>query len=269
MSGTVDRHGRPASISAWRPGFSFIDRLRKLSRSAALSLAGRGIAGLRAKRTVMRAGPARLLFCLVAAVTSAALADPLVEGLSNRGVFGSGRFTDHSYADVLPALAAALVFAALFVVGVVRRTVPRSRLGHATAWLRESRAAVPPQTAMRLFPVTFALQIVTLFGAETLEQIAVAGHAFGGAVWLGGPVLASLGLHAAIGLLVVAVLARLLDWVARSIVEVIDLLRRLVLEWDSLSPLRAVIGSLAPPRPLDVPAIAASHGRAPPHFHAR
>jgi len=214
----------------------------------------------------MRAGAARLLFCLVAAVTSAALADPLVEGLSNHGVFGSGRFTDHSNADVMPALAAALVFAALFVVGVVRRAVPHSRPGHAPAWLRESRAAVPPRTAMRLFPVAFTLQIATLFGAETLEQLAVAGHAFGGAVWLGGPILVSLGLHAAIGLVVVALLARLLDWVARSIVDVIYLLRRLVLAWDSLSPLPAVVAHLALPRPLDVPAIAASHGRAPPHF---
>jgi hypothetical protein len=216
----------------------------------------------------MRARVARLLFCLVAGVTSAALADPLVEALSNRGLFGAGRFTDHSNADVLPALAAALVFAALFVVSAVQRAVPHSRPGHAPAWLRDSRAAVPLRTAMRLFPAAFAVQIVTLFGAETLEQLAEAGHVFGGAVWLGGPILVSLGLHAAIGLLVIAVLARLLDWVAQSIVDVIDVLRRLVLAWDSLSSPPVLVAYLAPPRPLDVPALAASHGRAPPHFLA-
>jgi hypothetical protein len=214
----------------------------------------------------MRASAARLLFCLAAALTAAALADPLVEGLSNRGVFGAGRFTDHSNADVLPALAVALVFAALFLFGVVRRMLPRSRASRAPAWLRDSRAAVPLKTALRLFPATFALQITTLFVAETLEQIAVAGHAFGGTVWLGGPVLVSLALHAAIGLVVVVVMARLLDWIARGIADVIELLRRLVLAWDALSPAPAVIAYFVPPGPQEQPATASSHGRAPPHL---
>jgi hypothetical protein len=216
----------------------------------------------------MRAGAARLLFCLAAAVTAAALADPLVEGLSNHGVFGAGRFTDHSNADVLPALGAALILGALFVFSLVRRAVPSSGSGHARAWLRDSRVAVGSRSAVHLFPATFALQLVTLFGAETLEQIAVAGHPLGGSVWLGGPVLVSLGMHAAVGFLVVVVLARVLDWVAQSIVDVIGVLRRLVLQWDALSPSPVHVAYLAPPRPLDVRALAASQGRAPPHSTA-
>ena len=223
---------------------------------------------LRTNRTRMRAGAARLLFCLVAAVTAAALADPLVEWLSNRGAFGSGRLTDHSNADVMPVLAAALVFATLFIVGVVRRAVRRPGSGPTPAWIRDSRAAVSVRTALRLFPATFAVQIGTVFGAETLEQLAVAGHTLGGTVWLGGPVLVSLGLHAAIGILVVTLLARLLDWVAQSIIDVIELIRRLVLPWDSLSALPSAVAHLAPPRPKDVLAIAASRGRAPPPLSA-
>ncbi len=211
----------------------------------------------------MRAGAARLLFCLTAAFTAAALADALVEGLSNRGAFGSGRFTDHSNADVLPALAAALVFAALFLFGVVRRTLPRSRVGRMSAWLRDSRAAVPLPTALRLLPLTFVLQTATLFCAETLEQLAVAHHALGGTVWLGGPLLASTALHTAICVLVVVMLVRLLDWVARSIVDVIELLRRLVLAWDSLSPL-AIVARGQSPRPLELFVLAPAYGRAPP-----
>jgi hypothetical protein len=214
----------------------------------------------------MRAGVARLLFCLAAAFTSAALTDPLVEALSNRGAFGSGHFTDHSNADVFPALAAGGVFAALFLIGVVRRAMPRSRIGRTPAWLRDSRAAVPLATALRLFPATFSLQIVTLFGAETLEQFAVTGHTFGGTIWLGGPIVVSLALHAVIGLLVVTVLAKLLDWVAQSIADAIELLRRLVLAWDSLSPAPAVAAYLVAPGTSDQPAIAAVRGRAPPHF---
>jgi hypothetical protein len=214
----------------------------------------------------MRAGVARLLFCLAAAITSAALTDPVVEALSNRGAFGSGRFTDHSNADVLPALAAAGVFAVLFLIGVVRRALPRSPIGHTPAWLRDSRAAIPLSTALRLFPVTFALQIVTLFSAETLEQFAVTGRTFGGTVWLGGPIVISLVLHAAIGLLVVTALAKLLDWVAQGIVEAIQFLRRLVLPWDSLSPAPAIAARLVPPGTPDQPAAAALRGRAPPHL---
>jgi hypothetical protein len=216
----------------------------------------------------MRAGAARSLFCLAAAVTAAALADPLVEWLSNRGEFGSGRFTDHSNADVAPALVVGLVFAALFVIGLVRRAVPGSRLSRTPDWLCTSSRAISSLSAARLFPATFALQIATLFGAETLEQLAIKGHTLGGTIWLGGPVIASLALHASIGLLVVVLLARLLDWVAQSIVEVIDFLRRLVLTWDALSPLPANLAHLAPPRPFDVRVPAASHGRAPPHLLA-
>lgn len=212
----------------------------------------------------MRAGVARWLFCLAAAVTAAAAGDPLVEFLSNRGEFGVGRFTDHSNADVIPAFAAALVFATLFLVGVVRRALPRSRLGRTPAWLRDSRAAVPLTTALRLFPVIFALQIATVFCAETLEQLAVRGHMFGGTVWLGGPALVSLALHAVLGLAVTGLLARLLDWVARSIVDVIVFFRRIVLAWDALSPAAVVLAHLVPPGPPDHPAIAVQRGRAPP-----
>jgi len=213
----------------------------------------------------MRAGVARLLFCLAAAVASVALADPVVETLSNRGAFGTGHFTDQSTADVLPAFATACIFAGLFLIGVVRRTLPRSGMRQMPGWLRESRAAVPLTTALRLFPVTFALQIGTLFGAETLEQVDVAGHTLGGTIWLGGPVLVSVCMHAAIGLLVVVALARLLDWIARSIVEAIVFFRRLVVAWDALSPAIALLAYLVPPGPSEAPAIAGIHGRGPPH----
>src|SRR5579884_4132378 len=201
----------------------------------------------------MRAGVARSLFCLAAAVTAAALADPLVEALSNRGVFGAGRFTDQSNADVGPALLAGLFFAALFVAGLVRR-----------ALLRATRAAIASRSTLRFFPATLALQIATLYGTETLEQLVVKGHLLGGTVWLGGPLGASLLLHAAVGLVVLAVLARLLDWVAHAIVEVIVLLRRLVLAWDALSPVPPFAPWSVAPAGADEPMLAALRGRAPP-----
>ncbi|HZO92521.1 MAG TPA: hypothetical protein VFB22_02035 [Candidatus Baltobacteraceae bacterium] len=212
----------------------------------------------------MRAGNARLLFCLAASIVSAALADPLVESLSNSGAFGPGRFTDHSNGDVLPALGAGLLLATLFVFGLVRRTFVAAPLRRTPAWLHASHAALPVRAAIRLLPATFALQIATLFVAESVEQLAVAGHLLGGTVWLGGPAFASLSIHATVGLAVVVVLARLLDWIARGIVDVIVSLRRLVLAWDSLSPLPALLARFVPPVGSQAPARAAAPGRAPP-----
>jgi len=92
----------------------------------------------------------------------------------------------------------------------------------------------------------------------------VKGHLLGGTVWLGGPLGASLLLHAAVGLVVLAVLARLLDWVAHAIVEVIVLLRRLVLAWDALSPVPPFAPWSVAPAGADEPMLAALRGRAPP-----
>ena len=79
----------------------------------------------------------RFWFCLAAAVIAAAIADPVVEFASNHGAFGAGNFTDHSSLDVVPALIAGLIAAALAVGLRVR-----SHFADATApsrdWLAES-----------------------------------------------------------------------------------------------------------------------------------
>jgi len=216
----------------------------------------------------MRAGNARLLFALAAGIVSAALADPLVESLSNAGAFGPGRFTDHSNRDVLPALAAGLLFVALFVFGLVRRTFAAAALRRTPAWLHASHAALPVRAAIRLLPAVFGLQLATLFFAESAEQLAVTGRLLGGTVWLGGPAWASVSIHAAAGLVVVVVLARLLDWIARGIVDAIVSLRRLVLAWNSLSPLPELLARFDAPARSQAPVLATAPGRAPPTLRA-
>jgi hypothetical protein len=214
----------------------------------------------------MRGGPtfARSAFCLAAATTAAALADPLVEALSNAGVFGPGHFTDRSNADVLPALFAGVVFAILFVCGLARRALSAS--SPAPGWIRTSAGAVSPGSVARLLPATFALQIGALFGMETLEQIVIRGHALGGTVWLGGPIAFSLLVHAAAGVLVIALFARLLQWLAQTVVEVIRFVRRLILAWSALTPPALVAQEVAPRRRSDERAFDRLKGRAPPHL---
>lgn len=123
----------------------------------------------------------RVWFCAAAALLAAAIADPLVELASNRGVFGPGSFTDHSNLDILPALGAGLLLGAVYVVLRVRRIL--------------ARRIVLPTALGRLLPCVFAAQIALLYAMETLEQFAVAGHALGGTIWLGAPPLASLAAH--------------------------------------------------------------------------
>jgi hypothetical protein len=136
----------------------------------------------------------RTWFCFSAALVAAAIADVLVEFASNRGAFGRGSFTDHSNQDVLPALCGGLLVAMVYVAMRTRRMLKR-------------RLAVPFAIGA-LLPYVFGLQIALLYAMETLEQCVVAGHALGGTLWLGGPPIASLAVHAAACVLVTFLLAR-------------------------------------------------------------
>lgn len=213
----------------------------------------------------MRGFPAltRLVFCIAAAVAAAALADPIVEALSNAGAFGPGRFTDRSNADVLPALCVALVFAVLFVAGSARRALASRE---PPDWVRTCADGIAGTSVLRLLPVTFVLQIGTLFGMETFEQIVVYGHVLGGTLWLGGPLAVSLLMHAAAGALVIALFARLLRGLARAVVDVIRFVRRLAVAWPHDAPAVCARTCTVPLRRSDERAFDRLKGRAPPHL---
>jgi hypothetical protein len=156
----------------------------------------------------------RRLFCIAAALSAATLADPLVEAASNAGWFGAGNYTDHSNADVVPALVCSLALGLLYVFGRAQLfTAPRT----------------PTLKPMGLVPAIFALQLIVLYCMETLEQVAVTGHALGGVVWLGAPVAIALALHAAASLLVTFLLARLLDGLTRIAVDIALYIREMFL----------------------------------------
>jgi hypothetical protein len=129
------------------------------------------------------------LYALAVAAISAALGDLLVESLSNHGVFGPGRFTDGSTIDVAPVTIAGLV---LLVAYFGKRV---------WCW-RTAAFALTARSVVRLFPAMLALHVALLWGMETLEQRIVLGQLLGGTVWLGGPVLVSLALHAVLCALV-------------------------------------------------------------------
>jgi hypothetical protein len=120
---------------------------------------------------------------LAVAVIAAAVADPIVEFASNAGWFGPGNFTDRSNLDVFPALVVGLGALALYLIG----RAPAILAGTAL-----------PRRLVSLVPAIFVLQIAVLYVMETAEQFIVGGHTLGPVVWLGGPITASLAIHAAL-----------------------------------------------------------------------
>jgi hypothetical protein len=188
-------------------------------------------------------------FCLSIAVISAAIADPVVEFCSNSGLFGPGRFTDRTNLDVIPALAAGVALLALFMVRRARAILAERAL---------------PCGWFSLLPLIFGLQIATLFVMETAEQLVAFGHVIGPMTWLGGPVPASIAVHALVSIAVTVAIARSRRTLAATALRVIRLIsalatfpvrgiapvaaRRFVsLSYRKLSPVLCAIGERAPP----------------------
>jgi len=148
------------------------------------------------------------------AFVALALADPLAEAASNAGFFGPGRYTDHSNADVFPAVVAGFVFFALHFV-LRARFVSRHCGLRPQAWLAAWTRALDVKTIALLLPAIFALQIGALYVTETSEQLIVLGHGLGGTVWFGAPVLVSLAIHATLCVATTFATARIVRSLAR------------------------------------------------------
>lgn len=153
----------------------------------------------------------RIVFAVAAAIMAAATMDPIVERLSNAGCFGAGTFTDHSNADVIPALCAGALFSLLFVVLATMRLFG----------IRVPAHEFDELSVRRMLPAIFALQIAVLFVMETTEQHFVLGHFLGGAVWLGAPAPISLLLHFGGCVLTSLALSRALRALATGVVTVV------------------------------------------------
>jgi hypothetical protein len=203
------------------------------------------------------------IFCVAAAVTAAAVSDPVMEWMSNRGTFGPGNFTDHSTRDVLPALCTGILLAALLIIGVVRRAASRS--ARAPEWLRNYVSASNDRALPRLLPAIFTIQLLILWSMESLEQIAVDGRPLGGAIWLGGPLAVSLLVHLAGCLLFTWLLARMLRWSAEAIVDVVSFIRQLLCAVLRDTGIRSSHSLDIPASRFIEPLLARLNGRAPPY----
>ena len=202
------------------------------------------------------------LFRITVAIAAAAVADPIVEHLSNTGVFGPGRFTDRSNLDVIPALTIASGVAILFVAILARRMLARN--SYPPEWLRRYAFDITADSVRRMLPTIFALQLVALFVMETIEQIVVAGHPFGGTLWLGGPLLVSIAAHFLSCVLSAWALYHGLRWSARAIVRAVRLVLQFLRQLIQAPLLRSRAYGLAPRSKFIEPYLRALQGRAPP-----
>ena len=186
---------------------------------------------------------------LCAALLAAAIADPLVESASNAGWFGPGNFTDRSNLDVGPVFALGIASLVLYFVCRARRLAVRGSV---------------PGPVMAFVPVVFALQLLTLFGMESTEQLVLHGHIVGPQIWLGGPAPFSLAIHAAVCLAVSLCMARSTRRLAETTLRVLRLfeaIARLAVDvpsatmrrpapqrcFTNLAPTLCRIGERAPP----------------------
>jgi hypothetical protein len=147
----------------------------------------------------------RLPFLATVALIAAALGDPLVETISNTGIFGRGYY-DNDHASVIPTLVAGSLLA---IVMIVRRTLTLLRDAPETGqWPIEMARHISARSPIQDLPYVLALQFIALFGMESAEQLFVGGRLLGGLAWLGGPLWFSLFIHVLIGSMCTVAIAR-------------------------------------------------------------
>jgi hypothetical protein len=191
------------------------------------------------------------------AVIAASVADPIVEFCSNVGLFGAGRYTDHSNLDVFPTLIAGVGLLALYLV----RRAPAILSGRVLSGGIASS-----------LPLIFALQIAALYLMETTEQIVAWGHPLGSTIWLGAPLPVSFAIHALAGFAIAYAVVRSKRALAATTLRIIRVIRAIATFAPAAPQPRAERRPRRRAFKELVPALCAIGERSPPHptrqFHA-
>jgi len=162
----------------------------------------------------------RLPFLLAVALVAAAIADPLVETISNSGILGGG-YDDNNHLSALPVFIAG---ALLVVVVIAVRCLSVIRSGSSLRrddWLAESATQFSQGSPLHDLPAVLVLQLAAVFTMESIEQLVFGGKLLGGAAWLGGPIAFSLLSHALIGTSCTLLFAAVMRWIHAAIVSLV------------------------------------------------
>ena len=202
-----------------------------------------------------------LPYVAAVALTAAAFGDYLVESLSNAGLFGQA-FFGNDLSSVTPTLAAALIL----VLVIAWSSFARRKSGRAD-WVVALAARVARRSSAAAIAWTFVVQLGVLFAIGSCEQLADFGHLAGGAVWLGGPVVASLAIHAVICIAVTLSLVHVCRALGSTIAALVSIVTQLVLALRARSGPATISLRTAMQRPrIPCPDVRRTRGRSPPLY---
>ena len=178
---------------------------------------GTAVGSCRKPDNVTPARSIRSAFVVTVSFCAATLGDLVLEGISNSGLLWRGHYTDNSSLDLLPMCGLALLALLVTFCLLVREQV----VGSFRALMYSMPRALRARVVVRLLPAIVALQLVTLFTMETVEQIVVYGKPLGGSLWLGAPTAVALLVHAIIGSAIAFGIALVLTRSADHVVRVV------------------------------------------------
>jgi hypothetical protein len=221
---------------------------------------------------VGRAASSRIPFLIAVALVAAAIADPVVESISNTGVFG-GHYADDNHTGVIPTLLAGLLL--MFEIAAVRcfqslRSSNRSNRSNGSNGSNGRLADVAREFSTRSpardLPSVLALQLAVLFMLESTEQLLVGGKLLGGIAWLGGPICFSVVTHALVGSGCLLLLRRLTQAMSTAFASLVRIAIEFVLLVRVLGEHGAVLRRRDEPAHLRAqsPHVRQIGGRAPP-----
>jgi hypothetical protein len=206
----------------------------------------------------------RLPFLFAVALIAAAIADPVVESVANSGIFG-GHYADDNHTSVIPTLLGGLLLVleivAVRCIDMLRRAPNRSRVRFA-----DIARGIGTRSAAHDLPLVFVMQLAVLFLMESTEQLLVGGTLLGGTVWLGGPIVFSLAMHAFIGAGSLFAIQRVVRAVVSAFASLVGIAIEFILLARNLGEPVLVLGrrdELGRPR-AQAPHVRQIGGRAPP-----
>lgn len=202
------------------------------------------------------------------ALVAAAIGDPLVETISNTGIFGAG-FVDDSQQSVVAVLTAGVLLGALLAIARFH-LVARTANGASRDWLREVGTALARTSSTRHIAVIFAAQLAVVFVMESAEHVLGRGASIRGLSWLGAPPIFSLALHAIVCLFCAYAARRITRALMPRVLAVLCEALERILAALALDAVRGVLGHCPRrvARHFDFRAARRIRGRAPPSFLA-
>jgi hypothetical protein len=205
-----------------------------------------------------------LLSGFAIALIAAALGDPLVETVSNTGIFGRA-FIDDNHQSVATVLVAGLVLGLLLLVVRFRFASARASKG-SPDWLHEVVSGLSRTSSSRHIAPIFGAQLAVVYVMESCEQLLGPGASVHGLSWLGAPLVVSLPMHFAVCVFCACVIRHATRSILPGFIAAIcDVLDRILVEFARDAARSVFVSSIEQlVRHVRLTAAQRIRGRAPP-----